>query len=153
MTENPMSDHNPGHEIRPGTRNDDIYANGQPAAQPPAKIEFTDAWAAVPPTAEQLAALEAEEAERAKRRSPLPGRGGMTGSVRHRAAEHTMDYIADTTLYHAVMCARWLIRQNLHSPYVACVIAARKFGVRREDVHHYVSQAAGRTAQRRRHSR
>lgn len=120
------------------------YIREQQVAAIPAQIVFTDAWGDAPLTAEQLAALEAEEVERAAWRGPLPGRGAFGECIDHHAKHHVMDFIPDKTLYRAVMFARWLIRDNRQPSFRACLIAARRYMVRPEDVRYYVGQVGGR---------
>jgi hypothetical protein len=69
------------------------------------------------------------------------------------STSHVMDFITNGSLYKAVMLARWLIRENRQIPPTACIIAARKYGVRREDVNYFVSQVAGRVSGRRKRAR
>ncbi len=62
---------------------------------------------------------------------------------------YVMDYIGDKTLYAAVMFARKMIREGRFPPK-AIRIAANYHGVDSSDVAHYVAQAAGTSAGRRR---
>jgi hypothetical protein len=60
-----------------------------------------------------------------------------------------MDYIADRTLFKAVMFARHLMRKG-EAPAVANAIAARYYGVHVSDVAHYTGQVGAYFANRRR---
>jgi hypothetical protein len=60
-----------------------------------------------------------------------------------------MDYIPDRTLYAAVMFARKMIREGTPAGVANCR-AANYYGVAVEDVAHYVGQAGGTYAHRRR---
>lgn len=64
---------------------------------------------------------------------------------------YSMDYIADRTLYAAVMFARRMIREGTPAG-VANTRAARYYGYPVSHVAHYVGQAAGTSAQRHRRS-
>jgi hypothetical protein len=62
---------------------------------------------------------------------------------------YAMDYIADPTLYKAVMFARKMIREGT-SPGIANTRAAQYYRVAVAEVAYYTGQAAGTCAQRNR---
>ena len=60
---------------------------------------------------------------------------------------YAMDYIADKTLYAAVMFARKMIREQA-SPGLSIHKAAQHYSVKMSDVAKYVGQAAGTLSHR-----
>ena len=90
-----------------------------------------------------------------KKRFPYLWRGVMTEFVPRGPKgkrRYAMDYIADPTLYKAVMFARQMMREGTQ-PSVANCRAAQYYHVPVPQVAHYTGQAAGTCAQRKRVNR